>query len=130
MSIAAGEVSGVVCAQTLTTLVNFNGTDGANPYAGLLADHKGDLVGSTTGGGTSDDGTVFEILKSATGYATPTTLVNFNGSNGAVPAGNLIANVSGNLFGTTYAGRTFSIPLLNRAVKTAMFLGPWGGPRT
>jgi hypothetical protein len=42
---------------TLTTLVNFNGTDGAFPFAGLVADAHGDLFGTTSDGGTNDKGT-------------------------------------------------------------------------
>jgi uncharacterized repeat protein (TIGR03803 family) len=42
----------------------------------LIADHNGDLFGTTTGGGANGFGTVFEIAKTASGYAsTPTTLV-------------------------------------------------------
>ena len=38
-------------------------------------------------GGANGDGTVFEIAKTASGYAsTPTTLVSFNGANGAYPS--------------------------------------------
>ncbi len=55
--------------------------------------------------GTSVPGTVFEIAKTATGYAsTPTTLVSFDGTNGESPYGGLIADANGDLFGTTFAG--------------------------
>ena len=68
-------------ASTPTTLVSFNGTDGTNPRASLIADAHGDLFGTTAIGGVNGDGTVFEIAKTANGYAsTPTTLVSFNGS--------------------------------------------------
>jgi uncharacterized repeat protein (TIGR03803 family) len=48
--------------QNLSTLALFDGTDGANPEAGLFADASGDLFGTTYAGGTYDDGTVFELL--------------------------------------------------------------------
>jgi hypothetical protein len=72
-------------------------------------------------------GTVFEIAKTAVGYAsTPTVLANFgdtsaptvpgNDTNGVFPLGKLIADAAGNLFGTTeqgfagaYAGTVFEI---------------------
>jgi hypothetical protein len=34
-----------------TTLVNFNGANGSNPFSGLIADAHGDLFGTTVGGG-------------------------------------------------------------------------------
>ena len=61
------------------TLVSFNGTNGASPEAGLIADSSGNLFGTTMLGGAYNDGTVFEIVKTPSGYAsTPTTLVSFN----------------------------------------------------
>ena len=87
---------------TLTTLVIFNDANGAFPDGDLIADANGDLFGTTSGSGANGDGTVFEIAKTAGGYAsTPTTLVSFNGANGAVPEGGLIADANGDLFGTT-----------------------------
>jgi T5SS/PEP-CTERM-associated repeat protein len=92
-------------ASTPTTLVTFNGANGANPYAGLLVNAAGDLFGSTQNGGANGDGTVFEIIKTSTGYAsTPSTLVTFNGANGANPLGDLIADTAGDLIGMTFEG--------------------------
>ena len=86
---------------TLSTLVSFSGSDGAEP-AGLIADANGDLFGTTSDGGANSDGTVFEIAKTAAGYAsTPTTLVSFNGTERANPSAGLIADATGDLFGTT-----------------------------
>ena len=76
-----------------------------NPDGSLIADANGDLFGTTDAGGANNDGTVFEIAKTAHGYAsTPTTLVSFNGTNGASPVGGLIADAHGDLFGTTEFG--------------------------
>jgi hypothetical protein len=92
-------------ASTPTTLASFNGTNGAYPTAGLIADANGNLFGTTYGGGANGYGTVFEIVKTASGFAnTPTTLVSFNGSNGAGPIAGLIADAKGDLFGTTAFG--------------------------
>ena len=75
------------------------------PDRSLIADAHGDLFGTTVRGGANGDGTVFEIAKTAHGYAsTPTTLVSFNGTNGADPTGSLIADAHGDLFGTTEVG--------------------------
>ena len=91
-------------ASTPTTLVSFNGTNGAIPSGSLIADANGDLFGTTNPRRRERLGTVFEIAKTAAGYAsTPTTLVSFNGTNGAYPLGSLIADANGDLFGTTNA---------------------------
>ena len=121
--VAAAVTSSSASAQTLTTLVNFAGTDGANPYAGLIADANGNLFGTTKNGGAYGYGTVFEIVKTAAGYAsTPTILVSFNFSfndpGGVYPNAGLMADANGNLFGTTVNGGTngsggtvFEIPI-------------------
>ena len=95
-------------AQTKTTftaspVVTFNGTgNGSNPRAPLIADTAGNLYGTTTNGGTSSDGTVFEV--SATGHAL-STLATFTGTaNGANPYAGLVMDSTGDLFGTTYNG--------------------------
>jgi uncharacterized repeat protein (TIGR03803 family) len=104
---------------TLKDLADFNGsgTDspgsgaGANPVAGLFLDpDSGYLFGTTGRGGTSGNGTVFEVqpnVNSSTGY-TLTTLASFDGSNGSNPVGALVEDPNtGDLFGTTEEGGTF-----------------------
>jgi uncharacterized repeat protein (TIGR03803 family) len=83
---------------TITTLTAFNRTNGQFPEAGLVADSSGNLFGTTSFGGPSDDGTVFELAK---GSATIATLASFNGSNGIIPDCSLVVDGDGNLFGTT-----------------------------
>ncbi|MGA2690558.1 MAG: choice-of-anchor tandem repeat GloVer-containing protein, partial [Candidatus Korobacteraceae bacterium] len=46
---------------------NGNGTDGTAPLAGLIFDAAGNLYGTTYNGGTSADGTVFELTPAAGG---------------------------------------------------------------
>ena len=107
-------------ASTPTTLISFNGTNGRWPDGGLVADAHGDLFGTTTYGGAYGDGTVFEIAKTATGYAsTPTTLVSFNGTDGIYPIGNLIADAHGDLFGVTLNGGANSKGTVFEIAKTA-----------
>lgn len=70
----------------------------------LIIDSKGDLFGVLNFGFANKDGTVFEVAKTASGYAsTLTTLVDFNGTNGSAPY-TLFADNAGNLFGVTYSG--------------------------
>ncbi len=104
-------------AESPTVLVSFKGEDGASPQAGVIADVEGNLFGTTSAGGASGYGTVFEIAKTSGGYANfPTSLVSFNLINGGAPAAGLIADANGNLFGTTsiggvhqYYGTTFEL---------------------
>jgi len=48
-------------APTLTTLHSFHGTDGGNPYAGLVQGTDRNLYGITSTGESAGDGTVFKI---------------------------------------------------------------------
>ena len=86
---------------TITTLASFNGTNGATPLSGLVLDSQGNLYGTTSQGGASNDGTVFEIVK---GSNTITTLATFDGTNGAKPFAGLVLDGQGNLYGTTSQG--------------------------
>jgi uncharacterized repeat protein (TIGR03803 family) len=88
---------------SLSTLASFNGTNGIYPTAVAL-DASGNLFGTTTNGGASGDGTVFEL---ANGSTSITTLASFSGSNGADPTSGVILDSSGNLFGTTSSGGAF-----------------------
>ena len=68
---------------TPTTLASFNGTNGQEPFGSLtLSAEDQHFMGRPVGGGTNGDGTVFSIP--VTG-GTPTTLLSFNGTNGADP---------------------------------------------
>ena len=92
-------------ASTPLTLASFSGTNGSTPNGGLFIDAAGNLIGTTAGGGANPNGTVFEIPKVGDGYGSaPLTLVSFNGTNGANPNGGIIADASGNLYGTTERG--------------------------
>jgi uncharacterized repeat protein (TIGR03803 family) len=106
-------------ASSVATLVSFNGSDGANPFASLITDANGNLLGTTVYGGTYGSGTVFEIAKTDAGYASSVaTLVSFNGSDGANPFAGLITDVNGNLFGTTYGGGKYGRGAVFEIAKT------------
>jgi len=80
-----------------------NGSDGAVPYAGLIADKSGDLYGTTTKGGANGQGTIFEIA--ADGSEAILYSFNDNSANdGADPYGVLVRDKAGNLYGTTNLG--------------------------
>jgi uncharacterized repeat protein (TIGR03803 family) len=92
-------------AQTFTTLVNFNYTNGASPYfMSLVQGTDGNLYGTTESGGANGLGTVFKV----TPTGTLTTLYSFcaktNCTDGSVPFGGLVLGTDGNFYGTTSEG--------------------------
>ncbi len=114
----------------LTTLATFNGANGGNPIAGLIADASGNLYGTTSGGGANNAGTVFQL---AAGTHALTTLATFNGANGSDPAADLLMDASGNLYGTTFTGgannqgAVFEVAALTHVLSTlATFNGTNG----
>jgi len=81
------------------------GTDGQNPYSGLIIDGQGNLYGTTYNGGSLGYGTVFEISPNGSGGFTETVLHNlFAGSDASHPYGPLILDSQANLYGTSYYG--------------------------
>ena len=87
-----------------TVLYSFaGGSDGANPYAGLILDSAGNFYGTTTAGGSPvcQCGTIFKLSSSGR----ETVLYRFRGgTNGAMPWSDLISDSAGNLYGTTTSG--------------------------
>jgi uncharacterized repeat protein (TIGR03803 family) len=96
-----GTVFEVAANGTETVLHSFTGTpDGSLPAAGLLRDKKGNLYGTTTGGGSQGYGTVFKV----TSNGAETVLHSFTSSDGFYPIANLVRDAKGNLYGTTEFG--------------------------
>ncbi|MEH2409053.1 choice-of-anchor tandem repeat GloVer-containing protein [Nostoc sp.] len=103
-------------AGTLTTVVNFNGTNGATPKAGVFAGSDGNLYGTTSAGGSQSKGTAFKLTGST--LSTLTTLVNFTGTNGTNPVARLFQASDGNLYGATFTGGTNNLGTLFQLKKT------------
>ena len=117
----------------LTTLHAFSGPDGAFLDAAVIADASGNLYGTTLAGGPADYGTVFR-LDAANGYEM-STLHAFDGTDGRYPHAAVIADASGNLYGTTYGlydsgvyGTVFKLDAANGYALTTLhfFSGPEG----
>lgn len=99
-------------ASTPITLLNFdNPIYGQVPRGDLIVDFNGNLFGTTVINGLGGGGTVYEVIKTATGYAsTPTVLASFsNGSDGGLPQAGVIADSNGNLFGTMLQGGSVGV---------------------
>ena len=81
----------------LTTLHNFQLTDGAFPASGLIQGRDGNFYGTASGGGTGG-GTVFKI----TPVGILTTLHTFGSNEGYFPYAGLVQASDGNFYGATY----------------------------
>jgi len=96
-------------AQTFHLLHSFNGTDGANPYVGLVQGTDGNLYGTTIDGGVNGAGNVFKM----TVGGKVTSLYDFcsqtNCTDGEYPVTVLIEGTDGNFYGTTQSGGTYGI---------------------
>jgi uncharacterized repeat protein (TIGR03803 family) len=99
-----GTVFKITPGGTLTTLHSFDGTDGSNPYAGLVLATDGNFYGTTVAGGAHEEGTIFKI----TTGGKLTTLYSFCAqtkcTDGAGPYAGLIQATDGNFYGTTEGG--------------------------
>jgi hypothetical protein len=96
-----------------TVLYSFIGpgvvSDGEYPDASLVLDAKGNLYGTTNGGGLYEAlgyGVVFELSPPVGGSGpwTETVLCTFSSATGASPAAGLILDSNGNFYGTTSGG--------------------------
>ena len=83
---------------------SFAVSDGTQPYAGLTPGAGGTFFGTTLGGGSSGNGTIYELLPHGNAY-TFTSVYSFpGGTGGKYPESPLIIDEPGDLFGTTIDG--------------------------
>ncbi|HKU81468.1 MAG TPA: choice-of-anchor tandem repeat GloVer-containing protein [Candidatus Tumulicola sp.] len=99
-------------------------TDASSPQAGLI-NVNGTLYGTTFGGGSAGDGTVFSITPS--GKEVVLHSFDANGSDGTFPDAGLV-DVNGTLYGTTQYGGTNSSPSLSN-VGTVFSITPRGSEK-
>jgi uncharacterized repeat protein (TIGR03803 family) len=103
-----GTVFKITPGGMLTTLYSFCSqsgcTDGAYPWAGLVQATDGNLYGTTYGGGTNGQGTVFRITLGGS----LTKLYDFCSQSGCTdgdePVAGLVQATNGTLYGTTEEG--------------------------
>jgi uncharacterized repeat protein (TIGR03803 family) len=88
-----------------SSIYNFTGgDDGTSPAATLSLDANGNVYGTTSFGGANNDGVVFEVSPSGSGWK-QTVLYTFQGlDDGQNPLGGVVLDGAGNLYGTTFDG--------------------------
>ncbi len=95
-------------AQTFAVLYNFagNGSNGAPyfPYNGLAITAGGNLYGTTSRGGTYENGTAFRLKRAGSGWLLNVLYSFQGGSDGADPVAGLTIGPGGVLYGTTGEG--------------------------
>lgn len=130
------ELSPVAGGWTEKILYSFTGegSDGANPFAGLTFD-RGDvhLYGTTKFGGIASNGTVFQLSPEGSSW-TETPIYSFQGPNdGYAPIGGVIFDPSGLITGTTSSGGlnaggiAFQLNSIYAENVLYNFVGPVGG---
>ncbi len=90
-----------------TNLHSFTGgLDGATPQGGLVMDAAGNLYGTTSLGGVNSLGDVFELSPTSGGGWKYSIIYTFDPptTGGGVPAGTMVVDSAGNLYGSTIGG--------------------------
>src|SRR5438105_8854133 len=97
-------------AQTFTTIVNFDVSNGADPLSSLIQGFDGNLYGSTAEGSPTNVcpnpgcGTVFKLASTGALTMLSTFCSQPSCSDGAGPETSLVQASNGSLYGTTYGG--------------------------
>lgn len=121
--------SSLVSAQVLTTLVNLDGTNGANPTGTLVQGLDGNFYGVSLFGGPGNGGTIFRVTSSGA----LTTLVSYSSTaQDQSPYAGLLLGTDGNFYGTTSnysrsgCGDAFQVTPLGVLTVLASFGGSSG----
>jgi uncharacterized repeat protein (TIGR03803 family) len=94
------ELTPVEGGWTAKTLYNFQGNaDGENPAGGIVLDAKDNIYGTTSYGGPNEQGMVFELRNSKSGWQKRVIYAFTGGQDGQGPNGNLIF-FRGDIYGT------------------------------
>ena len=93
------------CPWINTVLYTFTGgSDGSDPYTGVVLDRAGNVYGTTYAGGASHSGVVYKISPTGSGWSYSTIHGFAGGTDGANPTSTPVFDSSGNLYGTTAYG--------------------------
>ena len=107
-----------------TVLYEFKGQangDGAAPHGRLAFDAKGNIYGTTQGGGTNGTGTVYELSPKKGGGWTEKVLYTFSatGADGNSPSAGMTIAPDGSMYSTTPDGGSFSGGVIFSLKKTS-----------
>jgi uncharacterized repeat protein (TIGR03803 family) len=91
-------------AQTFTSLLSFDNTNGSGPGGTLVQGIDGNLYGTTGGGGAYGDGTVFKVTRAGQLTTVYSFCAQTNCTDGSPYLAGLVLATDGNLYGTTYLG--------------------------
>jgi uncharacterized repeat protein (TIGR03803 family) len=80
------------------------GSAGSEPIDGVVFDPSGNLYGALEADGPFNWGLIYQLSPSGPGWKEQPAYIFDGGSNGGVPEAGLIADASGNLYGTTRFG--------------------------
>jgi uncharacterized repeat protein (TIGR01451 family) len=115
---------------TESVVHTFSGTDGDQPFAGLVFDAEGNLFGTTQYGGDVNCGVylgcgvAFRLTPNADGSWTESVIHRFSVADGARPSGELLFDAAGNLYGTTQVGGTLHCGLYPEGCGVVFKLSP------
>jgi len=127
-TVVVGVITGLLAtalfAQTERHVYSFQGgSDGNNLVVGVVSDSAGNLYGTTSAGGTGNNGTIFQLTPSAgQGPWTKTVLYNFPKSFGA-SINSLLIDQAGNLYGTTFYGGQYTSGIVFQLAPPAQLRG-------
>jgi len=112
---------------TKTVLHAFAGppSEGTDPI-GVVIGSGGLLYGTTAGGGTSGNGTVFELSPATAGGPWSfATLFSFDRRDGSLPVSPLTLSKAGDLYGTTYGGGKHGFGIIFSLTPPSAAGAPW-----
>jgi uncharacterized repeat protein (TIGR03803 family) len=103
-----------------TVVHNFGAgnNDGKYPASTPVAGPDGVLYGSTEEGGLTDSGTVYAFVPSRSG-GVETILWSFQQGGGSEPAGGLVLDSTGSIYGTTYGGGRYGNGVVYKLSQTS-----------
>jgi uncharacterized repeat protein (TIGR03803 family) len=98
----------VSCPWTPTLVYAFTGPDGNQPYfVDPVFDSAGNIYGTTTSGGPSYAGNVFQLTRSVGGGWTATSIHDFNITDGLFPVSGVVLDATGNIYGMVEGGGAY-----------------------